>query len=314
MYLLFFLINIFSCEYLVLKRGEKLPYKIKPGKYEIFVNKLDYEPNLFYKQNFFDIAIKKFAEIIKKREKYILMLPEIFAIDINCIKEHGAIYEELPFFKVASQLSDEDVLNLCKLMNIDSKKKYSIQTLLNFQVKYLLGLLNRTKDYDSNKVYTELFKREIISSIMIKRSAIIKALNNQYIEIVINIDNPYKKDLKNINRDSSYLKDIDFRSSNIFSKSLDDYRDKMIFISNIEYKDLEKIISGDLPISLKRFTVIQDKYIGYILSDSLIYMVGGKEKIYSNRDFKIDISIIEKNNNINELDNIVKTNVLFKDL
>jgi hypothetical protein len=305
--------NIICCDYIVLKRGEKLPYKIEKGSYKMQVYKLEYSDILFVKQTFWRTLLNILTEILKNKERYIVLVPESFMLDIENMERYGAISEELPFFKVASTLSDIEISKIKDILSIDRSTKLSVQEILNLQVRYLMQLVERGSNFDPSKRYTELSKQNVISTIIQRRRAILAVLKSSFIELCVHVEKPYRdKTEKSEYRDHYYTKDIDYRSKTDLSNSIDNYGDKIIFISNIKDSDIDKLIAGDLSIAPKNVVIFNNKYKGYTISDSNIYLVGGDKAIYANSKYKIDVVV--EDINISDLPNVKRSPILFRDL
>lgn len=289
---------LFSCDQIVFKRGDKVPYKIASGSYVVKVHKIDYPETKCQKESFLAVLEKDLSEIVISRKRYMIMLKESFMKDLLNIDKYGLLPEEMHLHKTASQLNKEEIERLIEDIGGNKDKKYKIQELLNFQVKELYRLLGNYVDFDDSKNYTELSKGEIISGLLKKRRRILSIIRGRHVDMVVEIDNLYskedRKDYEYLN--NYYMKNIKTSRPKEFNDSYRDYKDVYIYFSNINQEDVDKILTSETKIDLKEYLLSDSRFSGYLLrGESIIYFVKGKdrERVNHNSSYKIEIEIVD---------------------
>lgn len=300
--LLILLLMLFGCEKIVLKKGDKVPFKISKGTYTFNVKKLEYPLEIEAKEIFLEEIEQALSSIIVDGRKVIIMLNEEFIKDFSNLEKDGLLNSENSLNKSASILSVEDKKELFDLLKIENNN-YKDQDILSLQIKYILRLLNREEEFNDKKIYTELYKERALESLQKKRNRVIKILKNRDIELLIEMDTIYSSlsDKSYDYKKYYYTKDISSEKGNKFANSIKEYeKNAIIVIKDMKEKDFNRVISSEVSLNSKNYILNNDKYKGYLNVDgSLIYLIGGEQDVFSNYGYKVFVDV--KNSTIEDL-------------
>ncbi|HCB64210.1 MAG TPA: hypothetical protein DEP20_02430 [Fusobacteria bacterium] len=294
------LLFLLSCENIVWKKGVSLPYKIEKGQYQFNIYELEYPDSLEEKELFLKKLEDGLTKIIKSGKRLAILLSEEFIKDHIHIEKFGILPEESFLRREASQLSSEEKSALFKYSGEKAEKP---QNLLNLQVKYLLTLLGRGEEFNRDKLYTELYKGKLVDDISRIRNRIVGIFKQSLIHLFVKIDSIYRKDShKEYEYKKHYpVKEIKVVRSSKFDNSYNKYMDKAVLVvGGVEDMDIEKILASELRVPLKEYLILNDRFNGYASRGSLIYLVGGDEKIQESLDYDILFNVVKVD--IDEID------------
>lgn len=293
-----------GCQKVELKKNvvETVPLKFEKGTYDIVGYRLKYPEKLLEKENFwqeFD-AIMKLQ--FKFEKKYVMILNEEFFRDFKLIKEGELLLGEEIINKVASSLSVDE---LDKLKVLTEKKivlhSGTVQEGLNLQIFFLRKVLddeamNKNDPYDESKLYTELYKEELINQLKLKRQKMLKILEKIDMELVAEIKDVYKPITTNFEYKKYYfVKDIILQKEISFDSALSIYKEPVL-ISYLKEDDLSNIIKKEIGLK-NRFVIINNKkYNGYkyLKTGDLLIFVGGEEELATFPGYRIKFKVEDK--------------------
>ena len=290
--ILFLLFLLLSCESIVWKKGESLPYKIAPGEYNLTIYELDYPEEFEKKELFLKELETNLTEVIKSGKKLMLLFNEKFMKDHIYIEKYGILPEENFLRRAASLLSEDEKAMLFKYSGERAEKK---QEILNLQIKFILRLLNREEEFEEGKRYTELFKGTLLDDIAVIRRRIVSIFKNKFLYLFVKLDSIYKQEeeIEHEYRKHYYVKDIKIVRSSKFNNSYKEYSDRAsIVIDNLESNDVDRVLSSEVKIGLKEYILMNKRFSGYISKGSITHLVGGEEHVQDNNDYKITFNIV----------------------
>lgn len=302
------LLLLLSCDNIVWRKGETLPYKIAPGEYNLTIYELNYPEEFEDKEIFLKELENSLTKVIKSGKKLMLLFNEKFMKDHIHIEKYGILPEESFLRRAASLLSDDEKAMLFKYSGERANKK---QDILNLQVKFILKLLNRESEFDSEKRYTELFKGSLLDDIAIIRRRIVSIFKNKFLYLFVKLDSIYssEEEKENEYKKHYYTKDIKIVRSSKFNNSYKQYSDRAsIVIDNLESNDVDRVLSSEVKIGLKEYILMNKRFSGYVSKGSITHLVGGEEEIQDNNDYKIKFNII--NISLDDLENVESEYVL----
>lgn len=284
-----------SCNKVVLKKYtvEKAPFKNEEGAYTINLYKIEYPENIKEKEGFFnrmDVFVNK---VFIQEKKYTLLVEEKYLKDYDLIKNTGLLEEESIFVKTASSLTEEEKKKIEAITGIDVKRhENTVQKYLNMQIYHFKNILEYD-NFDANKVYTELYKENIINEVKKKRKNTILINEKLKINYIVDIKEPYTKQDKLIEEEAIYYytKNIEYDKKRIFSENINSYSIP-VFLRDIKKQDINILVDKEENLKSSCILVWNDYFKGYRYNKSTFYFfLGGKEEIYEFENYKININL-----------------------
>lgn len=201
---------------------------LKEGEHKFTLISLKYPKKYEEKVKFYkdlNIILNKINEAQKTAIN--LIVDEDMMTDIKSLLENGWIDKEKLAMKNASDLKNEE-LDYLDTLKINVPQEAGItQKILNKQYYLLLTLLNYQDMYNSNYLYTELDKNNLIENFLIERNEIINNLNK----------------IKN-----NFVFTEDLKSKAIYTEKLEkNMTSPVIFIPSKEYHGL-KVLKDNILI------------------------------------------------------------------
>ncbi len=290
---------------IVLKKYEekKAPFKQEEGNYTLNLYHIKYPETMQEKEEFFKKLEIFLNKVFIQEKQYSILVSKEYIADYERLQKDGLLEEEKIFVKIASSLNSTEKKKLEELLDIEVKRhEGTIQKYLNLQIAYLKMILDE-EDFDSEKVYTELYKENIINKIKKKRKNIIMINDKINIDYVVEIKDPYRKEDKGIAKATEYYynKEIEYGKLPIFDESIKTYK-QPILLRGLKKHEISVLLDKEENLNNNCIILENNAYTGYRYQNSSYYFfVGGNEKIYEFEKYKIDIRVKEE-----EIENLLK--------
>lgn len=294
--------------------GKYKDVEVKQGSYKIILFSVNYPSDVISKNKFYN-EINEFLNSIQLSKKYNIILEQSFFKDLEEISSFELIDDEKIIEKPASSLTfeEKEILNS---MTSEIKFIYynnTDQEYLNRQI-YLLYKILEKDNYNTNNIYSEFEKEELISELRNKRKKIADNLKKSNLELFVreSFDKVYFKNNQNNN---PYIFDNDIIiSENISDLAILPNISNNVYLTNIDDSTLIKLVNNEIKLKRKIVIVENNQFTGYNFNDGNVVIFVNNSKnnskdsseqqkifIYDNKNYQIDVFI--ENTTFNQLKN-----------
>jgi len=278
----------------VRERHHRAPFEkqIEMGTYDIVLYNVIYPENYEDKIKFyenFDIVMKK---LLVYDTTVNIMYPERFKDDILLLRNGILLPEEQLFAKVSSELSPVEKELIDKKVPIKLDKNVGdSQYYLNKQVYFWKKIVKDNEKFDSKKTYTELDKERLILDMKEKRKEMFNILNEVKLNLVLRIEEPYKKSKEEYWQEKDVYID---RPTKLVPKVF--VEDNYIYLDDVSKEDVKKIVGEQLKFNSKIVIIENDLYKGYeVVDGKYIFYTGGKYILEYYEGYRINIVVKDVN-------------------
>ncbi len=282
----------------IIRNGKLITKEIKPGSYTINIYELNYSGNMFEKNKFFKIFSKFLNDKTKNgkstiEKKYSLLINENLFNDLKRAKQENFFEEEEILGLPASSLNEYQKVQLIEFTKNLNLSEYigTDQEYLNRQIYILYELLN-IKNYEVNKVYSELDKEILVKQLKDQRKIVADLFEKSGIEYFIKKEFS-ETNLKKFKDDTLYKFDKDVViSENVEDQAILPEINNNVFINNFDIGLLDLIINDKIKLKRKLLLVDNTEYKGYTYNEeNTIVIIGGDKEFFFYPNYKI---VVEK--------------------
>ncbi|MCS5420528.1 MULTISPECIES: hypothetical protein [Psychrilyobacter] len=276
----------------VKERYHRAPFEkeIKKGDYELTLYSINYPQNYEEKIKFYDDFDILMRKLLVYDSTINMMYSQKFKDDIIHLKNSYILPEEAAFSKSASELSqvDRDSIDEKVAVKLDEKIGRT-QYYLNKQVYFWKKIMNSDEKFNSEATYTELDKEKLILQMEDKRKKLFKVAEQVELNLILKIKDPYSHD------ENEYWQEKDVyidRSTDLTPKVFKEQG--YIYLSDVEDRDVKKIMGNQLNFDSKIVVVENRLYNGYTVSaGKYIFFYGGKYRISYYNGYNLEIKVKE---------------------
>lgn len=292
------------------KNGKITVKPIKPGTYNVKIYELNYSGDIFEKNRFFNI-LGEFLETKMKNgkpisdEKYSIIINNLLYNDLKKAKAESFFDEEEILGLPASSLNDYQKAQLAEMTKKLNLSEYigTDQEYLNRQI-YMLYMLLNMKNYEVNKVYSELDKELLVKQLKDARKKTADLFEQSGIEYFIQ-ESFVNTNLNKFTDDSLYKFDKDV----VISEKIEDQAilpeiDENVYITAFDANLIDSLVQNKLKLRRKLLLLENSKYQGYTYNEenTVIFTGDGESKVYYYPDYKINV--VKKDIDISDLENV----------
>ena len=187
-------------------------------------------------------------------------------------------------------------LNLSEYIGTD-------QEYLNRQI-YMLYMLLNMKNYEVNKVYSELDKELLVKQLKDERKKTADLFEQSGIEYFIQ-ETFMNTNLNKFKDDSIYKFDKDV----VISEKIEDQAilpeiDENVYITAFDANLIDSLVQNKLKLRRKLLLLENSKYQGYTYNEenTVVFTGDGESKVYYYPDYKINV--VKKDIDISDLENV----------
>lgn len=285
---------------------------IEVGKNEIVLNRIeypsDYQGKLVFLDNLEDVAKK----LILSEKKVNLLISKDLYRDLRSFKKNNFLQLEEIYKKIASDLTPMEKVDVDSRVKIEvSKEAGEIQYYLNKQVYFWYGVLGRHYEFEGDNIYTELDKERLIDEVRRSRSELGKLIGNLDLDMVVEIDKPYKK----LNDEKRYWdnNEIELFNPSGVSEWILDIREP-VYIRNLDRDIMRRDLISNIVIldskTLNGYDVDSGRYTFYLGGESTrMYYKGYDLEIVINESTLEDLPVVEDSIGIEDILKVKKIKV-----